>query len=603
MNTINGKLFFAFLVLLASATALCAAGDAALPGEELRRVLALYDSTEPVANRPDVNFVHLLLEMPLNRLGMVVDYHDVNTRPLPDAQRYRGIVIWFTDNAMDDPTGYLTWVRQAVRGGTRIVIVEGLGADVTRRGVSAPAALISDVYLAFGLRRDVTMPPSINPFVIRYDDKKPERFGFETKERPGENSYTRYTPAAKDVDVWRTANRTDIKNSEGVAIAVSPRGGFIVQSGAALRESDQQGYRAKWDLDPFAFLAAALECEDTLRPDVTTAFGSRVAFSHIDADGYANMAQDLPGEPRTCTRVVLDEVLKKYPVPVTVGFIVGHLDPKALGSEAELKLARAIMAEPNVQPGCHGYAHPLDWEKKQVGLKIPGYKYDVRMETLGAIEFLEKEVLDGKRKVDVFQWTGDCEPGEDALKLLNDDDRLEINGGSTRYDSARKSITYIGRTPLRRSDCLLAPWTLCQFDCGAGCEVVFPCSRKASVWDLYDEPSDDGRDWTGALCRTRTDGSQRYQIAIDASVPWIEFRDPRRGLVVRRSAARLPAGQSYIDIRDAAPDVSPSRKGVRYSIYGDTANFMEIEAAGGCPAVIRPNAEMSVVVSTRFTRR
>jgi len=165
-----------------------------------------------------------------------------------------------------------------------------------------------------------------------------------------------------------------------------------------------------------------------------------------------------------------------------------------------------------------------------------------------------------------------------------------------------ESITCISRAPLRRADCLLAPWTLCQFDCGPGCEVVFPAAQQASVWDLYDAPSDGQRTWSGPLCRTRTDGSQRYQIAIDAKTPWIEFRDPRRGLVVRRKAGPLPAGQSYIDIRDASPDVSPGEKGVRYSVYSDTAHFMEIEAAGGCPATIRPNTEMSVTVSTRFTR-
>jgi hypothetical protein len=72
--------------------------------------------------------------------------------------------------------------------------------------------------------------------------------------------------------------------------------------------------------------------------------------------------------------------------------------------------------------------------------------------------------------------------------------------------------------------------------------------------------------------------------------------------MVRRTAGPLPAGQAYIDIRDAAPDVAPARKGVRYSVYSDTANFMEIEAVGGCPAVIRPDTEMSIEVSTRFTR-
>jgi hypothetical protein len=165
-----------------------------------------------------------------------------------------------------------------------------------------------------------------------------------------------------------------------------------------------------------------------------------------------------------------------------------------------------------------------------------------------------------------------------------------------------ESITYIGRAPLRRMACLLAPWTLAQFDSGPGCEVVFACTRKAEVWDLYDDPSDVQREWRGPLCRTATNGSQRYQIAIGAQVPWIEFRDPRRGLVVRREAGPLPAGQSYIDIRDAAPEASPTRKGVRYSVYSDTANFMEIEAVGGCPAVIRPNVELSIEVNTRFAR-
>ena len=165
-----------------------------------------------------------------------------------------------------------------------------------------------------------------------------------------------------------------------------------------------------------------------------------------------------------------------------------------------------------------------------------------------------------------------------------------------------ESITYIGGTALRRADCLLAPWTLSQFDSGPGCEVVFPCMRKASVWDLYDDPSDSQREWDDGLCRARTDGSQRYQIGIGAEAPWIEFRDPRRGLVVRRKAGPLATGQSYIDIRDAAPDTLPSKKAVRYSVYGDTAGFMEIEAAGGCPAVTRPNTEMSLNVSTRFAK-
>lgn len=166
-----------------------------------------------------------------------------------------------------------------------------------------------------------------------------------------------------------------------------------------------------------------------------------------------------------------------------------------------------------------------------------------------------------------------------------------------------ESLTYTGRATLRRDECRLAPWTLCQFDCGPGCEVVFPCARKTSVWDLYDTPSDGQRVWDGPLCRTRTDGSQRYQIALGAEVPWIEFRDPRRGLVVRRTSGPLAPVRSLIDIRDASPEVPPGGKGVRYSVYSDTSGFMEIEAVGGCPAVLRPGDELSVTVTTRFARK
>jgi hypothetical protein len=173
----------------------------------------------------------------------------------------------------------------------------------------------------------------------------------------------------------------------------------------------------------------------------------------------------------------------------------------------------------------------------------------------------------------------------------------EKNGLTVR---AVESITYIGSQSLLSTECLLAPWSLCQFDSGPGCEVVFPCTDQAMVWDLYADPSEGQRTWAGRQCRTRTDGSQRYQIAMDAAVPWIEFRNPQRGLTVRRKAGPLPRGQNYIDIRDAASDVLPGKKTVRYSVYSDPSNFMEIEAAGGCPAAIAPNTEMRMSVSTRF---
>ncbi len=162
-----------------------------------------------------------------------------------------------------------------------------------------------------------------------------------------------------------------------------------------------------------------------------------------------------------------------------------------------------------------------------------------------------------------------------------------------------ESIEYLGSKQLDRDTCLLAPWSLCQFDCGPGCEVVFP-AQKEDVWDLYEDAAPDTRYWEGDLCHTQTDGTRRYQIGLGAQVPWIEYRDPDSKLRVIRQAAPLDAGLGYIDIRDAAPDKLPVQKGVRYSIYNDANGFMEIEAAGGCPEMIRPQTRLSLSISTRY---
>lgn len=162
-----------------------------------------------------------------------------------------------------------------------------------------------------------------------------------------------------------------------------------------------------------------------------------------------------------------------------------------------------------------------------------------------------------------------------------------------------EAIQYLGAVALSRERCLLAPWSLCQFDCGPGCDVIFPATDMKDVWDLYD-PSEDCRDLQDDMVRTRTDSSRRYQIGIGDSVPWIRLRLPDRKLEITRQTGPLPAGQSYIDIADAPPDCEPAERRTRYSVYSDTNGFMEIEAAGGCPEVLDPGDCLSVDISTAY---
>jgi len=162
-----------------------------------------------------------------------------------------------------------------------------------------------------------------------------------------------------------------------------------------------------------------------------------------------------------------------------------------------------------------------------------------------------------------------------------------------------ESIEYIGTKTLSRKECLLTPWSLAQFDCCPGCEVIFPEVDASQIWDMYD-PSDECRFVKDGFWHTKTDGNARYQIGLGEEVQWIEVQLPSKNLKVRRTAKPLAAGQSYIDIIDAPPTDLPGDKGVCYSVYTDTDGFMEIEAAGGCPEIFEPGTTMSVEILTEY---
>ncbi len=161
-------------------------------------------------------------------------------------------------------------------------------------------------------------------------------------------------------------------------------------------------------------------------------------------------------------------------------------------------------------------------------------------------------------------------------------------------------IEYLGPAPRPREALLLAPWSLCQFDCGEGCEARFPDAGPDCVWDLYD-PSGNQRQCRDGLWHVRTAGGPRFQLGLSPRVDSVEFVDPRRGLRVRRTAAPLPHGLEYVDITDRPPQHEPDGPPVRFSVYSDPSCFMEIEAAGGCPRVITPGLRLELAVTTVFS--
>ncbi|MFQ5647246.1 MAG: hypothetical protein ACE5GM_09970 [bacterium] len=65
---------------------------------------------------------------------------------------------------------------------------------------------------------------------------------------------------------------------------------------------------------------------------------------------------------------------------------------------------------------------------------------------MGAINYLNQTFKDTKKKVNIIYWSGDCQPPEEALKIVEENHLLNLNGGDTRKD--RKFPSYTSVAPL-----------------------------------------------------------------------------------------------------------------------------------------------------------
>lgn len=205
--------------------------------------------------------------------------------------------------------------------------------------------------------------------------------------------------------------------------------------------------------------------------------------------------------------VLYDQILKRYPdLPVAVAPIAADIDLKWVGTEASRMIAKKIFKLPNVEVSCHTFTHPFNWpffedytpEKEvpylssypngswlgtglvakfrgymsekghlfgsdtpsegevvhghhrekgsfEYGYKVPrAYAlkpFNLNMEVEGAVKEIET-VSDG-RPVVLYQWSGDCLPFYEIVKLVKDAGLQNINGGETRFDSVYPSYAWV----------------------------------------------------------------------------------------------------------------------------------------------------------------
>jgi hypothetical protein len=464
----------------------------AIGAEPVRReILAIYDSREEA--RPDQTRIHRLAEMPLNHLGFVLSYWDVNAG-LPNAERtanIRGVITWFR---RPPPATFYAWGLEQLAAGARIVTLgdsglpagEGPLADANRLfagiGFGLSGAFIDITYAARVLHQDSII-------------------GFERPLDPVLPAFPIVGAFGPDV-----TSHLVLEHREGdlvlasSVVLTSNRGGYAA-NGYFLYEEPGTG-RTKWIIDPFAFFQKAFGVDLMPIPDATTLSGRRIWFSHIDGDGWNNVSyiEDYREKPTIAASVVLRELIAPYPdLPVAVGVIGADIDERYGTPEAARQAARELYALPQVEVASHTYSHPYQWSffenysrkleerligpdesewKSVIGDRMrriarklfpglvrktseldtkPGeedpprafsdFPFDLEQETRGAITAAEELAPEGKHGT-LYLWSGGAEPFEAAVARTRKLGLRNLNGGDSRFDPDFPSISYL--SPLSR---------------------------------------------------------------------------------------------------------------------------------------------------------
>ncbi len=486
----NTRFVWKRLLLLALLLVLRVPADAAPAGQPLlRTVLALYDSSEENLILPTP--IHQLVEMPLNHLGLVVRYRDIN-RPLPPLQELgdvRGILTWFESNAMADPQGFISWAEAAIDARKKFVVLGTFGVSQDLQKRTTPSSAVDHFLAKLGLRSEGGWNFVTYDMKIAYKD--PSMVEFERRldgVLPTFEGIKNIDSHAKSYLILRRGSNPDLDNH---LVVIGPNGGYV--AGGYTHYSNAASERLEWYLNPFEFFRLAFGTDDLPKPDATTLSGRRTFYSQVDGDGWRNSTEisSYRNSRNMAAGVILNEVIQVFPdLPVTVAPIAADLDPKWAGTTESLRVAKRFFALPNVEAGSHTYSHPLDWgyfahpasntsgggllaslqkifsrgnetdndsyaqstdasgkRRYESPRSFSAHPFNLKEEIEGSIAFINTLLPPGK-KVEVLQWSGNSMPFEAAVAATRAAGIRNINGGDTRFDLQYHSYAWVA--PLGR---------------------------------------------------------------------------------------------------------------------------------------------------------
>lgn len=407
-----------------------------------RTILGLYDGAE---GNGDAFFTNLqrYVVTPLNYLGYAVELHDLRN-PLPGGileGRYAGVVAWPNSGNSGELHDLKAWVRRCAAEGVPVVFLE-------RFGVSLDSSFLG--VLGLELLPAARPVPPVRVMV------KDSRFGFEQQPLPQADTFIplklkQGTPLLK----LASAN-----GAVSDAAAITPWGGYIFGPYAITQLLDDQ---TAWVVDPFRFFKDALRLPDMPVPDTTTENGVRLLLSHVDGDGFESRAE-WPGG-RLAAEELRTNILERYRLPTTISVITSSLAPTGLYPDKSPqleKIARGIFALPTVEGGSHSFSHPFRWKPDQVDagtvaevwhtVKIKDYAFNLETEIGGSLNYINERLMPPGKKARLFLWTGNCVPGEEAVRQAYQAGALNINGGDTLITESSPSLTNVAPLGIPRGE-------------------------------------------------------------------------------------------------------------------------------------------------------
>ena len=374
--------------------------------------------------------------MPLEYLGYIQRLHPVD-KGFPDPQslsRYKAVIIWFR-NFYPDSKKLLKWINAVKKIGLKIAIVGNFGFHAKKDDLKSVGIYIHQNNKM--LKQTISVQ---DPMV-----------GYEIMPSMEFNS-----------DIIECKNCTPLlqyqypNNITSTPAAITPWGGYMVDE-SYIAQINKENI---WVTDPFAFFKRALRLQKLPVADPTTENGKRLMFSHVDGDGIMNRVEGKFG--KYSGDVILNYILKKYPIPHSISIIGAEVDPHGLYPKISpelIKIVKAMFALPNVEPASHTFTHPFFWGKIKNGnldpkyrLKPPGYKFSLKRELETTLENINTKYIspDKEPKARTIYWSGDCAPRENALDFIYKRHILAINGGDTTIQNSSPWLTLVAPFGLRR---------------------------------------------------------------------------------------------------------------------------------------------------------